>query len=81
MKLNKDTRHTVEIGDVLRFSDKEAYVVTEVMSGANGRTFYFTLADIRTKQHIYGMKSSALYGAEIIKDGIKNLENASALRG
>ena len=74
MKLNKDTSHTVEIGDVLRFSDKEAYMITNAWSGSNGRCVYLTLSDIRTKQNLYGMRCSELYGAEIIK-------NASALRG
>lgn len=68
MKLNKDTKHSVKIGDRLRFAYGDCYMVTNVIQSADGRTVNFTIQDIKTKQTIYAQPSSKLYGAEIISE-------------
>lgn len=67
MKLNRSTKHDVQVGDVLRFSYDGDYLVTNVIpSGTSG--VCFTLRSTKTGQTIYAYPSSQLYGAEIIKN-------------
>ena len=67
MKLNKNTKTLVNVGDMLVFSDSEKYLVVNVIeyhkNGARG----FTLRDMKTGMHVYSMPSSMYYGAEIVK--------------
>lgn len=67
MKLNKDNKHTLQIGDILDFG-KDQYIITNLWtSPTRTNAINITLQDIRTKQTIYGYRSSLCYGAEIIK--------------
>ena len=66
MKLNKNTKRLVNVGDVLKFGENESYMVRTVYEYQRGG-LSFTLEDVRTKQHIYLYPSSKCYGAEIIK--------------
>ena len=65
MKLDKDTKFSVSVGDHLRFSEKESYTVVTVID--SGRSLCFTLRDDKSGQTIYAYPSSKLYGAEIVK--------------
>lgn len=63
MKLNKDNKRTVAIGDVLRDSCGD-YTVTNVIEGKFGISFTLRL---HTGQTLYAYPSSKCYGMEIIK--------------
>lgn len=67
MKLDKNTKHDLKVGDVLRFSDSEEYEVLRTIrsSATNSNALNLTLKcpDGRV---IYGTPSSHYYGAEII---------------
>lgn len=65
MKLNKDTKHAINAGDMLIFSDKEKYIVTNVIPCNRGMCF--TIQDINTRQTIYSMPANQLYGSIIEK--------------
>lgn len=70
MKLDKNTKHEVEIGDRLKFSDGCVCTVVNVIRWANGRSgnaVSYTLRDMRDGRTIYSMPSSDCYGATIIK--------------
>lgn len=66
MKLNKETKHSLEIGDVLRLSDGDYIIRNMWASGYHNQGLNITLTDPYGRT-IYGMPSSQLYGAEIIK--------------
>ncbi len=66
MKLNKDTKKTVKVGDILRYDCGDSYRVTAVFPAAHGRGLCFTIRDTKTNMPIYCIPSSNLYGAEII---------------
>jgi len=72
MILNKETKHNLEIGDILRFSGCPDYLVTGMWWGKYKNALSVTIQDMRDKRTIYGMPSSELYGAEIIKGGKTN---------
>ena len=65
MKLNKDNKHNIKIGDMIRFSCGEAYIITTVIQ--NGHSVCFTLRDIKSGQYLYCYPSNKCYGAEIIR--------------
>jgi len=65
MKLTKDNKHSVTVGDILKFSEKESYMIRTVVPYNNG--ICFSLQDTKTKQVIYCYPSSKCYGTEIIK--------------
>ena len=69
MKLNKDNKHTLQIGDILDFGySKEQYIITNLWTNpTRSNAMNITLQNIHTKQTIYGYRSSLCYGAEIIK--------------
>lgn len=69
MKLNKDNKHTLKIGDILDFGyDKEQYIITNLWANSSrANAINITIQNIHTKQTIYGYRSSECYGAEIIK--------------
>ena len=72
MKLDKNTKHNLMVGDVLRFSDSEEYEVLRIIrsSATNSNALNLTLRcpDGRV---IYGTPSSHYYGAEIISRAVK----------
>lgn len=68
MKLDRTTKGTVQVGDLLRFREGDEYIVTNILPCGN-TGLLFTIQSTRTKQTIYGYPSSQLYGAEIIKEG------------
>lgn len=78
MKLTKDTRDCLEIGDILK--DKhDTFVVTNIFaSGRCGNGKSVTIKWLKSRDGksdgytIYGYPMSKLYGLEIIKDGGKN---------
>ena len=72
MILNKDTKHYLEIGDVLRFSDGSEYLVTNLWKGQYRNSLSVTIQCLKDRRTIYGEPSSELYGAEIIKGGKKD---------
>jgi len=66
MKLNKDTKHDVKVGDILRFDDGSEYTVTNVITAYRyANAVSFTIRD-KYGRTIYAEPSSKLYGAEII---------------
>ena len=70
MKLDKNTKHEVEMGDRLKFSDDCICAVVNVIRWADGRhvnAVSYTLRDLRDGRTIYSMPSSQCYGATIIK--------------
>ncbi len=68
MKINKDTKWDVEIGDYIQFDYGDKYLVLNVYSaGYRNQGLKFTLQDVKTKRCIYGHNSSECYGAELIK--------------
>lgn len=64
MKLTSATKHDVKIGDVIRFSDSEKYLVINTIPGERGRMAY-TLQDTKTKQVLYSWPASKCYGATV----------------
>ena len=73
MKLNKETKHLVEVGDNIRFTCGNNYKVVTVIKSANGG-LNFTLEDVKDGRRIYSYPSSKCYGAEILKGGVEILE-------
>ena len=73
MKLNKDTKHIVQIGDVLSFGD-EQYLVKNVMRCTDkymsSLAVSYTIQNIAKGWVIYSYPSSKLYGAEIIRSAV-----------
>ena len=65
-KLNKDTKHDVKVGDILRFDYGDSYIVTGIFPGRYNNALSFTIRDTQTNRTIYCTPSSGLYGAEII---------------
>ena len=65
MILDRNNKHSVEIGDFLKFSENEMYRVNTVI--ASGNNVSFSLQDVKTKQTIYCYPSSKCYGSEIVK--------------
>lgn len=66
MILNRDTKHAVAVGDVLKCDCMEFYAVLTVIPGARG-SVCFTVRD-RCGRTIYAMPSYMFYGAEIVKE-------------
>ena len=66
MKLNKDTKHDVKVGDVLRFENGDSYIVTTIIEGSYRNALSFTIRDIKDGRTIYAHPSSKLYGADIV---------------
>ena len=66
MKLNKNTKHDVKVGDILRFDYGDSYRVTGIFPAAYGKGLSFTIRDTKTNMPIYCIPSSKLYGAEIV---------------
>ena len=64
MKLNKDNKYQITLGDCLKSGEK-VYKVVSITTYKNGLAF--TLEDTEDKRRIYGEPSSHLYGCEIIK--------------
>lgn len=71
MELNRNTKHQVKAGDLLRFDSGEEYRVETVIGGTDrymsGSSLSFTIRDTRDGFVIYCYPSSKLYGAEIVK--------------
>jgi len=65
MKLNKDTKHNVAIGDVLEFGDGSRYMITALSD--SGKSIVVSITDTKDRRTIYGMPISKLYGAMIEK--------------
>lgn len=63
MKLNKDNKYQITLGDRLMIGD-EPFTVTSITTYRNGLAF--TIQDTKGRK-IYGEPSSHLYGCEIIK--------------
>lgn len=66
MKLNKNTKHDVKAGDILRFDNGDEYTVKTIIEGAYRNALSFTIRDNRDGRTIYAYPSSELYGAEIV---------------
>ena len=80
MLLNKDTKFTLQKGDVLRFPEGDYSVVT-LHPGFYRNTLSFTLRCEKTHRHIYCTPSSGYYGAEIIRQeelGVNRFATANA---
>ena len=79
MKLNKDTKYDLEIGDILSYSnDNIREVITNLSTASNGRNIYITVRCIKDENPVgrnwsmYGQVSYSVpvgqyYGCEIIK--------------
>lgn len=83
MKLDKNTKHNLMVGDVLRFSDSEKYEVLRTISSSATRSNALNLTlrcpDGRV---IYGTPSSHYYGAEIIsRSAIPTFKDFCKARG
>ena len=66
MELNKDTKHEVKAGDILRFENGDEYTVRTVINGAYYNAVSYTISDNKDGRTIYAYPSSKLYGAEIV---------------
>ena len=66
MKLNKETKHEVKAGDILRFDCGDEYTVINVIEGAYRNALSFTIRDTKDGRTLYAYPSSKLYGAEIV---------------
>lgn len=66
MKLNKDTKHALQIGDQLK--DTVTYYTVIDLVTYNGRSYYITAKDQHGRM-IYNTPLSSWCGAEIIKGG------------
>lgn len=67
MKLNKNTKHDVKAGDILRFDNGDEYTVTNVITAYRyANAVSFTIRDSKDGRTIYAYPSSKLYGAEIV---------------
>lgn len=64
MKLNKDTKHLLDIGVILHQSNGVEYTITDIFT--NGRYTNITTISSESGTHIYGMPISHYYGLEII---------------
>lgn len=84
MKLDKNTKHNLKVGDVLQFSDSEEYEVLHIFCDykVNRNAMSLTLK-CKDGRIIYCTPSSNFYGAEIIFSYSHNLcvlqEEVSAL--
>lgn len=67
MKLDKNTRKSLRIGDILKFSDSEKYIVITILENRFGG-LTATIQDVFTKRTIYLIAVSKLYGSEIIRE-------------
>lgn len=65
MKLNKDTKHNLKSGTILRFSDGSIYTVMSVFPMNKGINITVRCADGR---YIYCTPSSGFYGAEMLEE-------------
>lgn len=84
MKLDKNTKHNLKVGDVLRFSDSEEYEVLHIFCDYNlNRNAMSLTLKCKDGRVIYCTPSSIFYGAEIIFSYSHNLvflqEEVSAL--
>lgn len=83
MKLDKNTKHNLMVGDVLRFSDSEEYEVLRIFYGSvNKNAMNLTLKDCNDGRVIYYSPSSHYYGAEIIsRSAIPTFKDFCKARG
>lgn len=67
MKLDKNTKHDLKVGDVLRFSDSEEYEVIHIFCDykVNRNAMSLTLKR-NDGRMLYCVPSSTFYGCEII---------------
>lgn len=69
MKLNRETKHNLKVGDILKFNDSgkpnSAYIIIDIFESNRG-SMSFYLRDVVDHRPIYGMPSSECYGAEIV---------------
>lgn len=65
-KLTKETKQYIKSGDILKFNDREQYLITLVLEDKRGH-ITVTMQDLQTKQYIYLYPISKLYGSEIIR--------------
>lgn len=66
MKLDKNTKWNVQVGDYIRFKHGDMYKVITVLITC-GKAVNYTLQDVEDKRYIYLYPSSKCYGAEILK--------------
>ena len=66
MKLDKNTKQNLKVGDVLRFSDSEEYEVLRIYQGFSNRTAMNLTLKLPDGRIIYYTPSSHFYGGEII---------------
>jgi hypothetical protein len=66
MKLTRETKHQVKVGDRIRFRNGDTYIVDTVIEYP--RSLAFTLRDVKDGGRIYAYPSSECYGAEIERD-------------
>ena len=70
MKLNKDNKFEVDVGDIIDFGNDAYEVMTVIHGGRNSLSF--TLREMQTMRTIYAYPSSYCYGADVIKAGAIN---------
>lgn len=66
MKLDKNTKCNLKVGDVLRFSDSEEYEILRIYQGFSNRTAMNLTLKLPDGRIVYYTPSSNYYGAEII---------------
>ncbi len=65
-KLNRETKHSVKVGDILQFTH-DSYIVTNIIRDErDSNRICFTIRDTKNGRPIYAYPSSKLYGAEIV---------------
>lgn len=66
MKLDKNTKHDLKVGDVLRFSESEEYEILRIFYGSVNKNAISLTLRIPDGRIIYCTPSSHFYGGEII---------------
>lgn len=70
-KLNKETKHSLKSGDILRFQGGDSYEVMGVFRNTdrygNTKAVSITVKCERDGRYIYYTPASGFYGAEIIE--------------
>lgn len=68
MKFNKNTKHSLKVGDIIKFSDNEKYEVLRIFYGSvNKNAMSLTLRN-PDGRIIYCTPSSGFYGGEIVSN-------------
>lgn len=66
MKLTKETKHLLRVGNILKLDDQDEYIVTNIQPDRCGNDLIVTIQHMETKQKSCFVPISSLYGAEVL---------------